>query len=252
MAKKQQLFSISNIHLGILKSDPPKLSVTVSGLATTSGWENSELKPLEKKLSADGILDLDFIAEPPDGISLQVLSPITAHLIWEEDVERLVGVKVYSRTEDQVQLLQSIRGGELSPEMLENMLTTLAIGEEGNPPTTLLKGEEGDLPTTERVGEEAAPPTTLAFGEEGNPPTTWLRGEEGSPPTTLMFGEEGNPPTTWLQGEEGGGSTFRIGEEGPGPKPFFGETDPRVDDPGPIEIDPRFIPRGPRNPFGRR
>lgn len=204
MAKKQ-LFSISQIQLGLLKSNPPKLSVTVSGLSTTSGWSDAELKPLEKKLSADGILDLDFIAEPPDGMALQVLSPITAHLVWEDDVDRLVGVKVYSRTEDKVQLLKPLTGTDLSPESLEDFLTTLAIGEEGNPSTT------------ERFGEEGFPPTTLVFGEEG------------------------------------GGTTFRTGEEWPDPKPFFGESDPRVDDPrGPLEIDPRFIPRGPRNPFGRR
>ena len=205
MARKQ-LFSISQIHLGILKSNPPKLSVTVSGHSTTSGWTDAELKPLEKILSEDGILDLDFIAQPPKDVSLPVLSPVVAHFIWEDNVERLVGVKVYSRTEDQVQLLNPSPISELGLDSIDRGLTTLAIGEEGIPPTTKRLGEEGFLPTTFAVGEEGFPHTTLA-----------------------------------------------IGEEGPDPKPFFGESDPRVDDPlNPLEIDPRFNPRWPPHPFGRR
>ena len=199
---KQKLFSISSIQLGIIKTNPPKLDVTVSGLSTTSGWSNAELVPLEKKLSADGILDLDFVAEPPNGLAFQSLSPIIAHLVWEGDVERLVGVKVYSRSEDKVQLLNAKLSDEAVSDAADKFLTTLAIGEEGN------------IPTTFAIGEEGGPFTTLAVGEEG-------------------------------------GTTFIFGEEGPSPKPFFGETDPRADDPLRTP-DPRFFPNVPRNPFGRR
>ncbi|MGH1542858.1 MAG: hypothetical protein ACRBHB_20735 [Arenicella sp.] len=162
MAKKQ-LFSISSINLHILESEPPKLSVSVSGFATTTGWTQPELLPLEKKLSADGILDLDFVATPPSGISAPVMTPISAELIWEGDVERLIGVKVYSRSGDQIQLLPPA-GGHASAA--GPIFTTLAIGEE-HPPTTLSIGEEGN-PTTLRIGEEGNP-TTLMFGEEAGP-----------------------------------------------------------------------------------
>lgn len=276
MAKKQ-LFSITSISLGLLKSDPPQLSVTVSGFATTSGWSDPDLVPMEKKLSEDGILDLNFVATPPKGASLPVLTPITASTVWADDIERLVGVKVYSRTEDVVQLLdQAQQGAAVSVQGAPGQYTTLAIGEETPPttlamgeemPTTKMRGEEGDPttwafgeedPTTWALGEEGGPttlaegeegPTTKALGEEGDP-TTWLWGEEDNP-TTLRFGEEGGP-TTWMVGEEDDGPTTRaLGEEG-GPKPAVGETDPRVDDPKPpfgegYTYDPGF-----RGPFGRR
>ena len=224
MAKKIRLFSISDIQLAILKSNPPQLSVTVSGQATSSGWSNVDLAPLEKTLSPDGILDLDFVGEPPDGISNPVLSPVVAHHIWTSDVERLVGVKVYSRSGDVVHLLHQLEDANLG-----GFASTLALGEEGPPVTTLAFGEEGG-PSTRAIGEEGFP-TTKRLGEEG--PWTFPR-ENG--PTTLAIGEEG---PTWRRGE--------------GPKGFVGETDPRIDDPKPPfgEQGDWFDPDD-FNPFGRR
>ena len=219
---KIQLFSISSIELALLKSDPPQLSITVAGLATTSGWSDPELKPMEKTLSADGILDLNFVAKPPSGIALQALTPIVASVIWEDDVERLIGVKVYSRSGNQVQLL-----AEINTRPIDQFAPTsiAATPSNGNPLTTLALGEEGG-------------PTTFAFGEEGGP-------------TTFAFGEEGGP-TTLALGEEGGPTTFAFGEEGPDLKPFFGETDPRVDDPKPTFGEGGPALAGFRGPFGKR
>ncbi|KAB7613629.1 hypothetical protein F9L33_09630 [Amylibacter sp. SFDW26] len=159
---KIRLFSISSIELALLKSNPPQLSITVAGLATTSGWSNPELKPMEKVLSADGILDLDFVAEPPSGIALQALTPIVASVIWEDDVERLIGVKVYSRSGDQVQLLAEINTRPINQLAPTNIAATPSSG---NQFTTLALGEEGG-PTTLAIGEESGP-TTFVFGEEG-------------------------------------------------------------------------------------
>ena len=92
MAKQVRLYNISDIQLSIFESQPPKLGVAVSGQATTTGWKNIELVPLEKTLSPDGILDLDFVGEPPEGISIPVITPVSAHFVWADDVDRLVGV----------------------------------------------------------------------------------------------------------------------------------------------------------------
>ncbi|MEP7031449.1 MAG: hypothetical protein ABI830_10995 [Pseudolabrys sp.] len=70
----------------------------------------------------------------------------------------------------------------------KQIMTTLAIGEEGVHPTTLVYGEEGS-PTTHLLGEELHP-TTLHLGEEGIHPTTILLGEEHIH-TTVLLGEEG-------------------------------------------------------------
>src|SRR6185436_5539536 len=86
-------------------TNPPELAVTVHGYAVTSGWTYPQLVPLEKKLSADGILDLDFVATPPAQVGLPVLTPETAELVWTDGVDRLVGVRVVSRTGDVIKLI---------------------------------------------------------------------------------------------------------------------------------------------------
>ncbi len=264
MAKKIRLFDVTDIQLAVMESVPPQLSVSVVGNATTVGWSNAELVPLEKTLSPDGILDLEFVATPPDGpITLPAMTPMSANIVWQDSVERLIGVNIHTRTGETMQFLG---GPKMASEIpfpwsaeaaAMNNFTTLAVGEEGPGPTTLALGEEGPLPTTKRLGEEGPGPTTLALGEEG-PGTTKRLGEEGPIPTTLVpgeetpktpaFGEE-TPKTLW-PGEEGP-KTMAVGEEGP--KPWFGETDPRGETgTGTLGEDLDFPFPDDFSPFGRR
>ncbi len=127
-----RVFSVEDISLTILKSNPPKLSIVAKGKVTSTGWRNAELVPLEKKLSPDGILDVEFVADPPDGIALTVMTDTVADMIWEDDVERLIGVRVVARTNEKTELLAQL------PDV-----TTFALGEEaGTGFTTLALGEE--------------------------------------------------------------------------------------------------------------
>lgn len=48
--------------------------VTASGTASSAGWKNARLEPFKE--DADGIYRFKFEAQPPDGISAQVLTPI--------------------------------------------------------------------------------------------------------------------------------------------------------------------------------
>ena len=260
---KMRVLSVHDVQIQIDKSDPPQLSVLAAGAVGTPGWSGPELKPLEKKLSADGILDLDFVAEPPTGPVIQRVTPISAHVVWTGDVDRLVGVKVYSRTNEITRLLSE--GGP-------DQQTTQAVGEEMMPaafagaglPTTLALGEEGPGPTTLALGEEGPGPTTLALGEEGSPASTRALGEEGPLPTTAPLGEEHPFPTTLapVVTEEGPWpnvafpwpTTLALFEEGPGPKAVVGETNPASDDPkGPFgeTMNQQWL-LGFRNPFGSR
>ncbi len=218
MAKTRAL-SISDVRIYIEKSNPPQLAVFAGGMVGTPGWTGLELNPLEKKLSADGILDLEFVGEPPTGPVIQVVTPVSAHAVWTEDVDRLVGVKVYSRTNEVTRLV-----GQAAPQQP----TTPAIGEE-----TMPAGAFTGRLTTDAIGEENPSPTTFAPGAENPFPTTFALGEENPFPKTLLFGEEG--PKTIALGEETG--------------PFVQETGPGFEDPG--------FPDWPwaagfRNPFGSR
>ena len=87
----------------------------------------------------------------------------------------------------------------------EPVATTMALGEEGNPPRGWRPGNDnkGDAPaaTTQAVGEEEKPGrvTSQALGEEDKPrvSVTQAIGEEDRPRppvTTMAVGEEGKNP----------------------------------------------------------
>lgn len=51
-------------------------SITASGTVTTEGWTNAEL--ILRPSSSCGRSEFDFVAQPPDGVALQVISHISA------------------------------------------------------------------------------------------------------------------------------------------------------------------------------
>jgi hypothetical protein len=279
-----RILSVDSVSIQMGPSDPPQAVITAHGLATTPGWTNVRLNPLEKKLSADGIFDLELVGDTPDGIVPQVLTPVQGSFMMKEDVARLVGVRIEARSNHLTHLLPGPTAAGAAPKtafLAEEGMTTMALGEEfgGPQPTTILGGEEsgggGGVPKTAVVAEEgktfllAEEGKTLFQGEEGPVPTTAFQGEESPKtffggeegPKTLFGGEEGKTfvvseetPKTFVFSEEGGTTAPRF-EEG---KPVFGETSPALDDPkppfgegnkGPVgeEFDPGF-----RTPFGRR
>lgn len=233
-----RLLEVQSIVLQAMPGDKPSVSVTVQGFAATPGYTNVRLNPLEKVLSADGILDLEFIGEPPDGIVAQVVTPAMASMVITEDVDRLVGVRVEARTNAMTELLQMIAARQAEAAAS----ATATAGPAGLTPVP-----GGPIPKTLPIQEEAK---TLALFEEGKTP---VRFEEGK---TFANFEEGK---TFVRFEEG--KTAAIFEEGKTPlifeeqKPVFGETDPRVDDPKPPfgeDKAPFGEDFGFRNPFGGR
>ena len=100
-----RLLSVSSIHLTVFTSDPPQLAISVQGQAATPGYTDIDLQPLESELSADGILDLALVGKPPRGIVPQVVTPVTASLLWTQDVERIIGVRVVARSGDLIRFL---------------------------------------------------------------------------------------------------------------------------------------------------
>ncbi|WP_299047436.1 hypothetical protein [uncultured Tateyamaria sp.] len=218
-----RLLEVQSVILQALPGDKPSVSVTVQGVAATPGYGNVRLNPLEKVLSDDGILDLEFIGDPPDGIVAQVVTPAMASMVITEDVDRLVGVRVEARTNAMTELLQ----------MMAARQANIAAGPAGLTPVP-----GGPIPKTLPIQEEAK---TLALFEEGK---TALRFEEGK---TFVRFEEGKTAALFEEGK-----TPLIFEE---QKPVFGETDPRVDDPKPPfgeDKAPFGEDFGFRNPFGGR
>jgi hypothetical protein len=97
----QKTLSVQKVDLTIVKSDPPRLVINARGVATTPGWKRPRLEPSYTKFPADGIQEFDFVADPPDRLVQQVLSPITAEpLEWENPPSHLRGVRVYAESNE--------------------------------------------------------------------------------------------------------------------------------------------------------
>lgn len=105
--------SVEKVAVAILKSMPPKVSVVAHGTVPTAGWSNGSLSPwFYIAPPADGVQDLDFVAEAPSGPVIQLPSPITADLVipvapadyWGPG-RPLTGVRVHARTNKAVGML---------------------------------------------------------------------------------------------------------------------------------------------------
>lgn len=195
--------------VSVVRSDS-KLIIQSNGLTATPGWTHSSLIT-DDPAPADRVLEFALDATPPGGISIQVLTPVSASVVV--DASDVDGVIVKSRT-------NSIEVHASEFQTVGSPLTTLVFGEEGPHPSTLAVGEEGPLPSTQMLGEEGPPLTTLRLGEEGS---TIFYGES-NPTNRIGEGPLGtdirldDPAITQLGG---GLTTLALGEEG-------GSTDPRT------------------------
>jgi hypothetical protein len=96
------IMSVAKVDLTFLKCKPSRLVINATGFVTTSGWTNGRLEPrFYIQFPTDGIQDFDFVAEPPEGMALMVISPITAKPVeWDNPPEGLQGVRVHSQSNE--------------------------------------------------------------------------------------------------------------------------------------------------------
>ena len=170
-----KIFKVLRVTVIKVSESPLTLSIQAEGLAATSGWTNPRLDNSADPNPDDSILEFNFDADRPSGISLPQLTPIMATVDFEPSNGAdavIVSARINSIT---------VHAGEfLNPGDSPAQPTTLAFGEEdpGAGPTTLAFGEEE--PSTRAAGE-ASQPTTRAVGEEQPEFTTLAIGEESSP-----------------------------------------------------------------------
>ena len=75
----ERVLCVDSVQVAILESKPPQFAVMANGKVPSTGWTRPELSmwfyvvPPE-----DGIQDFDFVAEPPSGIVLPVVTPTRA------------------------------------------------------------------------------------------------------------------------------------------------------------------------------
>jgi hypothetical protein len=101
-----RIYDVQSVVIKILRSNPPQIVVLASGRASSSGWTNPTLGAWYYiDAPKDGIQDFDFTADQPTGISLPVLTPMSADAVVTRDPANywgkgkpLAGVRIHART----------------------------------------------------------------------------------------------------------------------------------------------------------
>lgn len=201
------IYSVTQVYV-VQNEDPKKLTIHAAGLTATTGWTNPRLVPVEVSVPErpldPAVLQFNFEADRPKGISLPVLTPIQASL--EITPEGPVdAVTVHAHTNSVTVHVSSFAAPAA--------VSAAARGAQaiGQAPTAQIAGAEYDPTNTGPTapippGEHAYAYTNPVYERT----TTFAVGEQY---TTLVVGEE--HLTTLAVGEEV--TTFIVGEEGPGP-----------------------------------
>ncbi len=81
---QQLVTNVVSSDYSILKSNPPKLFVFAIGETPTLGWTKGQLIPWVYIVPpADGLLDMDFYGERPDGMELDAIGQLNATHIMD-------------------------------------------------------------------------------------------------------------------------------------------------------------------------
>lgn len=114
---QSRIYSVEDVQvegLMVIPENPPAISVSSTGRVPTSGWTHADLAPwIYITIPNDGILDLDFIASPPTGLALQVVSKISITKAFPVP-HWVVGVRVHTSTNE---MTANIAGAKMSGDI---------------------------------------------------------------------------------------------------------------------------------------
>lgn len=90
---------ITGVSISILEKQPPILVVQAAGNVPTGGWSHPKLvRVVYVTEPADGIQDYEFMATPPSGMAIDVITPVQASDSWDNPPKWVKGVRVRSAT----------------------------------------------------------------------------------------------------------------------------------------------------------
>ncbi len=120
----KKILEVTEIELAVLESFPPQLRIAAAGTVPTAGWSNPRLVPyIHIQPPPDGIHDFDFVADPPEGVTTQVISPINIVYIWKDFPERLRGVRIHASQNSKTALLDTAKPDAGQPDRQPNRFT---------------------------------------------------------------------------------------------------------------------------------
>lgn len=98
-----EIVEVSNVRLAVMKGIPSQLLITTTGKVSSSGWEKPALAAFQYiQPPSDGIYDFTFVAVPPAGTSLQVISDISSVYHMNPIPIGLKGVRIRAKNNEQV------------------------------------------------------------------------------------------------------------------------------------------------------
>ena len=89
----------TGLSLTILRTHPPTLHIAADGIVPSSGWTNARLEPrIYITFPADGVQEFDFVADPPTGHALWVMSPIHVIADIQGYPSEWKGIRIHTAT----------------------------------------------------------------------------------------------------------------------------------------------------------
>ena len=90
---------VTGVSISILEKEPPILVVQAVGNVPTGGWSHPGLSRVVYIVPpADGIQDYEFMATPPSGPAIEVISEVVAEDSWDNPPDWVKGVRVKAAT----------------------------------------------------------------------------------------------------------------------------------------------------------
>lgn len=106
-SKATKVLEVTRVAVSYLKSNPPQLKIDADGKTNTAGWTKPALiEHIYVTPPADGIYDYDFVATPPAGIALPVITPISAHTVRHTIPKGMKGVRIIASQNKRVAKLK--------------------------------------------------------------------------------------------------------------------------------------------------
>jgi len=95
-ASAKLIHSVQDVTVRVMESHPEQIHVEARGEASSGGWTKPQLRAVSDPRPG-GIYVLEFVAEPPEGIATQALTPISATTTFVKP-KGFRGVEVIAQT----------------------------------------------------------------------------------------------------------------------------------------------------------
>lgn len=104
---KELVYEVESVTLTYIKKDLPEYRIDAKGKTRSAGWSGPKLSAVAYvQAPPDGIYDLNFIAEPPSGVSAQALTLISVHDVLGKMPKGFRGVRVHATSNTKEAILE--------------------------------------------------------------------------------------------------------------------------------------------------